>query len=102
MKLPIIALAFVLVVQACGSPTQPIADGYEDCTAGGLISFDVAVLDSLTGHPLANSAILTWRAGASVGTSHATVPPLPGGASVGIDGPYGRPGIYSIQVSVPE
>ena len=87
MKSPIVSPALAFVVQACDSPTLPVADGYEDCTAGGLMSFDVAVLDSLTGRPLASSATLTWRAGASVGTLHAAIPPYAGGEPVAIAGP---------------
>lgn len=98
----IVVLALVLVVQACGSPTQPMADGYEDCTAGGLSGFGVEVLDSLTGQPLASSAKLTWRAGTSEGTSRAVIPPFPGTEIRVISGPFGRPGIFSIEVSVPD
>lgn len=101
MKLALIAVALVLAVQACGSPTQPMADGYEDCTAGGLSGFGVEVLDSLTGQSLASSALLTWRAGTSEGTSHAVIPPFPGTEARDLSGPYGRPGTYYTEISVP-
>ena len=43
MKRLIVPLPLLLATQACGSPTQPLFGGYEDRTAGGLLSLDVSL-----------------------------------------------------------
>jgi hypothetical protein len=85
-------------VLACATTTQAVPDGYEDCRAGGLVSFSISVRDSITNQPLPSQAELSWSAGMSSGTSIAQVPTAGVAASQELNGPYGRPGSFDVVV----
>ena len=101
--------ASLVAVAACRAPTDappaPRADGYEDCTAGGLLGLFVFTRDAATGATVTAGATLTWRAGLSTGTEYpGPGRTLPDGTRIepnGIAGPYGRPGIFELVVQVP-
>jgi hypothetical protein len=71
-------------------------DGYDDC-GGGLESFAIIVIDSVTGEPLAEGAKLIWRAGRRVDSTYA-LPSRTGEPAAVLQGPFGRPGTYDVVI----
>ncbi len=100
-RLQLIVLG-VSFLAACFNATGPAADGYEDCSAGGLLSFAVDVTDFATSQPLPSTPTLRWTAGQSSGSSMPQVPPTtPSITAVVVGGPYGRPGAFTISITAP-
>lgn len=94
----LVTLLGTVAASACRSPTQVAPDGYEDCTAGGAVSFTVTVVDSATNNPPSVSAQMTWHAGLSSGSAVAQVPTAGPQVAEVLNGPYGRPGTFVAKV----
>jgi hypothetical protein len=97
IRLLIVVCGLFLMAPSCtASSTAPSPDGFEDCTAGGLASFSVAMRDSASGQPVSPSATLTWSAGVSSGKSIGQIGSFGASSPDELAGPFGRPGIFDV------
>lgn len=97
-----LALVLAAFTVGCASMIPDVADGYENCSHSGLLSFSVDIRDSATALPISGTATMSWTAGQSSGSvSNPQIPPSGALLAYVLVGPYGRPGTFRVFVESP-